>query len=213
MLKYQSVVFDLDGTLADTKEGIERSLCHALAQLGIDAPSPEKISAMIGPPLLNAFMNEFTLNVEQGREAVRLYRERYGSIGLFECSLYPGIKELLQDLAVEGAYVAVATAKPTVYASQVVEHLGIAPYIKKLQGVSLTETNDSKAELIRTVLKDAPGSAVMIGDRYYDIDGAKDVGIESIGILHGFGSREELSSHGADAIAQDTLALRALLIK
>ncbi|MFE4712576.1 MULTISPECIES: HAD family hydrolase [unclassified Paenibacillus] len=200
----QSILFDLDGTLTDPKEGITKSVAYALNQLDNQVEDLDTLLPYIGPPLYDSFIELNGFSEDKARRAVELYRERYSTIGKFENAVIPGIPELLEGLKEQGYSLYVATSKPTVFAEQIIEHYGLAAYFKHVVGSNLDGTRSKKQEVIQYVLDQndiAPEQAVMIGDRKHDIIGAIGCGVESIGVLFGYGSEVELSSAGADHIA------------
>jgi len=210
------IIFDLDGTLSDPGEGIVGSLAHALKQFGIEA-SPEILKKFIGPPLVDSFQTYFGFDEEKTAEAIRLYRAHFHGDGLFKNEIYPGIPELLEDLTKAGKTLAVATTKPEVYAWQILEYFDIDKFFKRelVTGSYLDGRRTNKAELIAAVLEqldDEPQKMVMIGDRKFDIIGAKSNGIDSIGVTYGYGEREELEAYEPTAIVDSVAELRTLLL-
>jgi phosphoglycolate phosphatase len=201
-MKYQYTLFDLDGTLTDPKEGITKSAAYALEHFGIKE-DPEDLTFFIGPPLIPTFMNHYGFSLEDATEAVRLYRVRYAEVGLFENKPYEGIVDLLAALKREGSTVLVATSKPTVFSQKIIDRYGIGRYVDHLAGSNLDNTRGEKAEVIAYALEGLKKeNAVMVGDREHDILGAKANGLDAIGVLYGYGRREELEKAGALAIAE-----------
>lgn len=214
MKNKQLLLFDLDGTLTDPKEGITKSFRYALEKMGYeeDLDSLEKV---IGPPLWESFMDFYGLTKEEADEAVQYYRERYRSIGKFENKVLDGIPELLETLQQGGKRLAVATSKPTDYSVEILEHYDLAKYFDEIVGSNLDGTRIHKTDVIAHVLSrfDFPVEAcVMIGDRKHDIIGAKDHAMDSIGVLFGYGSREELEDHGATLVVDTVNHLQTELI-
>ncbi|AIQ52669.1 HAD family hydrolase [Paenibacillus sp. FSL R7-0331] len=198
------ILFDLDGTLTDPKEGITRCVEYALNKFGITVEHLDLLLPYIGPPLYDSFVQIQGLTEEQAAQAVIYYRERYSTVGMFENAVIPGIPELLEALQAKGYTLYVATSKPTVFAEQILKHYGLDKYFRHVGGSNLDGTRSKKAEVIRYVLEQGgitPEEAVMIGDREHDIIGAKACGVASIGVLVGYGSEAELSASGADYIA------------
>jgi len=198
----RTVFFDLDGTLTDPKPGIVRSIQYALGRLGRSVPEEEALLWCIGPPLRSSFVELLGGETEADR-AVELYRERFGDVGLFENHVYPGIPSLLRALGSAGWTVHVATSKPHVYARRIVEHFELMPYFGEIFGSELSGERTDKTELLAHALREsgAPAShSVMIGDRSHDIIGAVGNGVEGVGVLYGYGSREELIRAGARTI-------------
>lgn len=198
------ILFDLDGTLTDPKEGITRCVEYALNKFGITVEHPDLLLPYIGPPLYDSFVQIQGLPEERAAQAVVHYRERYSTVGMFENAVIPGIPELLEELQAKGYSLFVATSKPTVFAEEILRHYGLDKYFRHVAGSNLDGTRSKKAEVIRYVLEQggiAPEESVMIGDREHDIIGAKACGVASIGVLIGYGSEAELSASGADYIA------------
>ncbi len=196
-------MFDLDGTLSDPFVGITSSIQHALVALGRPAPPAQELRWCIGPPLKQVFATLLGADGDRLADAAVLkYRERFGSIGLFENVLYPGIETALADLKNAGHSLCVATSKPTVFAERIVEHFGLTKYFSSVNGSELDGTHSDKASLIAHILERdaiAPGDALMIGDREHDIIGAFRNGVAALGVLWGYGSKEELEKAGAFA--------------
>ena len=197
-----NLLFDLDGTLTDPFQGITNCIIHALAAMGRPSPTADDLRWCIGPPLKKSFF--MLLNSEDDQlaeEALAKYRERFGTIGIFENELYPDIHQALDDLARIGHKLFVATSKPLTYAEKIVEHFGLATYFQRVYGSELDGTRSDKATLISYILQQeaiALSNAVMIGDRKHDIIGAKANGIASVGVLWGYGTKDELDHSDAD---------------
>jgi len=192
-----TIFFDLDGTLTDPKPGITRSIQYALAKLGRPIPAQDELTWCIGPPIQASFAR--MVGEELAGRGVALYRERFGDVGLFENSLYPGIEATLAALK-SRARLFVATSKAHVYADRIIDHFELRPYFEHVFGAELDGTRVHKGDLLAWALERTgtdPAQAVMIGDRKHDIIGAKQNGIEGIGVLYGYGSREELLEAGA----------------
>ena len=198
-----NLLFDLDGTLTDPYQGITKSICHALAILGRPAPRQEDLRWCIGPPLKNNFSKLLKTDDDAlVQEAVDIYRERFGMIGLFENDLYEAIPEVLKTILDNGHDLFVATSKPTVFAKRIVAHFDLGQYFRAVHGSELDGTNSDKADLIAHILKDeqlSPAETIMIGDRKHDMIGAKANQIRGIGVLWGYGTKDELEAAGAQA--------------
>ena len=212
-----AVLFDLDGTLTDPGMGITNSVMHALTHFGITVTNRSDLYRFIGPPLMDSFMEYYGLTEEQAVEAVRVYREYFADKGWAENTVYSGIEALLADLVAAGKMLLVATSKPQIFAERILVHFGLDKYFTHICGVALQAPRGySKADVIRDALDRAGVSdlttAVMVGDRHHDIDGAKVVGIDSIGVLYGYGDRTEHETAGADAIAESVAELKAMLL-
>ena len=211
------ILFDLDGTLTDPGMGITNSVMHALTHFGITVTNRSDLYRFIGPPLMDSFMEYYGLTEEQAVEAVRVYREYFADKGWAENTVYGGIDSLLADLVAAGKMLLVATSKPQIFAERILAHFGLDKYFAHICGVALQAPRGySKADVIRDALDRAGVSelttAVMVGDRHHDIDGAKVVGMDSIGVLYGYGDRTEHEAAGADAIAESVAELKAMLL-
>jgi phosphoglycolate phosphatase len=211
----QSVLFDLDGTLTDAREGIVASLCYALGRMGAPVPPEAELTRFIGPPLRDAFV---TLLEEPDEEAIRTavehYREQYVRVGLYENRVYPRIPELLERIGAMGWRAYVATYKPTLFAERVLVHFRLRGHFAGVSGSRLDASHSLKSELIRQLLETeriAPDRAVMVGDRAQDIGAAQDNGLASVGVTYGYGSREELHEAGATWICDDPDAIFGVL--
>jgi len=213
--KYQTILFDLDGTLTDPKIGITKSVQYALKSFGIEE-SLENLIPFIGPPLKYSFVNLYQFDEAKATLAIAKYREYFAVTGLYENELFAGVPELLQDLRTEGKTLALATSKPTVYADQILEHFKIREYFTFVAGSNLDGSRVEKAEVIAYALKNLGVSdysqVIMIGDRKHDLIGAKTVGVDSIGVLYGYGSHEELSAEVPTWLAKDLVELREILL-
>ncbi len=202
---YQNLLFDLDGTLTDPGIGITNSVSYALEQYGIKVKDRSQLYPFIGPPLRDSFEEFYGFSKEDAEMAVTYYREYYKEKGIFENQLYDGIPQLLQSLCDAGIRLFVATSKPECFAVRILEHFSIQQYFTYVAGSCLDGTRSGKDEVIAYALKAGniqdPASAMMIGDRSYDITGAKKNGLASAGVLFGYGSRQELEKAGADFIA------------
>lgn len=194
------IFFDLDGTLTDPGIGITRSIQHALVRLGRSVPDADVFRRFIGPPLQGTFAELLETEDELLlAEAIRLYRERFAPIGMFENSVYPDVPAGLETLRSEGHRLWVVTSKPHVFAREIVRHFDLSGFFEKVYGSELSGENTDKRELIREVLLHeaiAPADACMVGDRAQDIVGARHNRVEAIGVLWGYGSEEELLAAG-----------------
>ena len=214
------LLFDLDGTLTDSKEGICTCVQYALASFGIQEPDLDKLEPFIGPPLKESFMKYYQMDETQAQEAVEKYRERFRDIGIFENRLYEGIVEMLGALNSKGMFMAVASSKPTEYVRRILEHFKIAKYFKVVVGSEMDGTRTRKAEVIQEALRQLFGNwpiekskVYMIGDRSHDVEGARAVGVESVGVTYGYGSIEELKEARADYIVRSVEELRRFLLR
>ena len=206
----QNILFDLDGTLTDPREGITRSIQYALAKLGIDEPDLSRLEHFIGPPLLQAFMQFYDFDEARAWEAVNFYRERFKVTGLYENRVFDGVGELLGDLQGQGRTLYVATSKPWVFAREIARHFDFARHFKVIYGSELDGTRTNKVELIGHLLAEEgldPAQTLMIGDRKHDLIGARSNGLQAVAVGYGFGSHEELT---AEAPAYHFATLREM---
>lgn len=195
------VLFDLDGTLTNPREGITRSVQFALQRLGIDEPDLTALEHFIGPPLLQCFMSSYQLDEATAWQAVNFYRERFKDVGLYENQLFDGIPQLLSLLNQQGRTLYMATSKPRVFAERIAAHFGFADQFKVMYGSELDGTRTDKAELIGYLLAQEgidPERALMIGDRKHDLIGARRHGVTNAAVEYGFGSAQELDEHQPD---------------
>lgn len=203
---YNTVLFDLDGTIIDSAEGIKNSFRYTFNHFGLPYPTDEYLNQFIGPPLLDSFKNFCGFSDEKAAHAVEVYREYFSKKGVFQNYVYEGMEALLKKLYENGKKLILATSKYELYAIQILEHLDLAGYFDFVAGSLKDGGRGSKFEVISYVLEackiDDKKSAVMVGDRMHDIIGANEAGIDSIGVLFGFGTREELEEHGATHIAK-----------
>lgn len=202
------LLFDLDGTLTDSREGITRCIQHALAELGVEGHSADAVNAQVGPALHASFAALLdTSDVDRLDLAVAIFRQRFEEVGMFENALYPGIAEAIEEFVANGFSLYVVTAKPHIYARRILEHFDLARRFLGVYGPELTHRNYSKESLIRQVCAEehiGSGEAVMIGDRAEDILGAKRNGLFSVGALWGYGERSELEAAQPDCLAEST---------
>lgn len=209
------MLFDLDGTLTDPQEGITNSVAYALEQYGINVEDRSSLNKFIGPPLKDSFMEYYGFTEDRAEEAVWKYREYFNEDGIFENKVYPGIPQMLQRLNDQGKILIVATSKPTVYAKRILERFELSQYFADVQGSEMDGRRTKKEEVISYALEQNQitdnAQAVMIGDREHDIIGAKKCGLDSIGVLFGYGSREEMEGCGAGQIVDTVQMLEDLL--
>lgn len=215
MKKYQTILFDLDGTLTDSGPGIMNAVTYALHHYGIEVEDRASLHRFIGPPLVDSFQEFYGFSPEKAREATATFREYYNVKGIFENEPYEGILPLLAELQAAGRKVIMATSKPEKMALRVAEHFDFAKYFDVLAGAAMDETRTTKSEVLAYALAQAdadPAATVMVGDRKFDVEGAKAFGLDSIGVLYGYGPREELEAAGADYIAPTVADLHRLLL-
>jgi phosphoglycolate phosphatase len=216
-MKYQTVLFDLDGTLLDTKPGIIKSLKLTFREMSLILPPDDKLDAFVGPPLTQSLTEVCGLDSETASEAARLYRKYLLDRGyLFDCTVYSGIKELLESLRGAGLKLCVATSKVECFAEMMLKHHGLYDYFSAVSGSPAGVPSANKAYSINRALKlmgnVEKNTSVLIGDRKFDAQGAQQVGISSIGVLFGYGTREELEVSGFDYIVETVDGLKALLL-
>ena len=214
---WNTILFDLDGTLTDSANGIAVSVQSALRAVGIDEPDVSKLRCFAGPPLHAYFMEYAGLDADTALAAVDAYRKDYAARGMFINSVYPLIGDLLYNLKKNGMKLAVVTSKETSQATRILKEFGLLRYFDAVAGCTPEDTNTAKEFLIEHALRalgkqyDRAG-VVMVGDRFYDVEGAKAAGVASIGVSYGYGSREELEQCGADYIVGDQAELGRLLL-
>lgn len=215
-MKKTYILFDLDGTLTDPMIGITKSVQYALRFYGIEESNLNALCPFIGPPLKDSFMKYYHFPESQAEEAIKKYREYFSVTGIFENRVYDGIEDLLKQLKSCGKQLLVATSKPEEFAVQILEHFGLAQYFEYVCGASMDEKRVKKGDVIAYAIEMAGiedvSLAVMVGDREHDIIGAKENGMDSIGVLFGYGSRKELKEAGADFIGESVKELTKLLI-
>lgn len=209
------LLFDLDGTLTDPRVGITRSVQYALRKMGIEVEDADTLCCFIGPPLLDGFMRFYGMDRDAATQAIAYYREYFPNKGIFENEMYEGIDTMLEALRAKGYTLLVATSKPTVYASRILDHFGLTKHFAYVAGSELDGTRSRKGEVIAHALEEMgitnPSLAAMVGDKEHDIIGSKETGLYSVGVLYGYGSLEELEAAGADAIVPTVAALGTLL--
>ena len=225
---YKYILFDLDGTLTDPKEGICKSVQYALHKYNIEENDIDKLEPFIGPPLIDSFMKFYAMDEPTARQAVEYYRERFSVVGLYENEVYSGIPEMLKKLKDDGIRLAIASSKPTVFVEKILSHFGIDKYFDVVVGSELDGTRTKKEEVVEEALlslffgqshdnrqlsecDEWKKDTVMVGDRSYDVEGAKAVNIKSIGVDYGYAAPGELKKAGADYIAKTVRQLEVLL--
>ena len=208
----KSILFDLDGTLTDSGEGIMKSAVYALSHFGIKAPDEKELRTFVGPPLSESFAR-FGVPQDQLTKAVEIYRSRYIPIGRFENTPYPGIRELLEKLRADGHKLYVATSKPEWMSIEILEYFDLAKYFDMICGASTDFSRNSKEAVIAHLIEQcgAQENAIMVGDTAYDVIGAKEHGIPCVGVDWGYGLNEDMIQAGAVAIAYTAGQLYELL--
>lgn len=214
---YQTILFDLDGTLTESGIGIVNSVVYALQKYGIAVPDRTELKRFIGPPLDKSFEMYCGFDSEKAKEAVEYYREYYREKGIFENTPYKGVEKMLKSLKDNKRTLIVATSKPEQFAKEILEYFKLSDYFDAIAGSNMDGTRTDKQEVIRYALKKAgdgvTASAIMVGDREHDIIGARAVGMDSLGVLYGYGSREELVKAGAVYLAGNVEEATAILLR
>lgn len=212
---YEYLLFDLDGTLTDPAEGITNSVAYALKKFGIEVEDKKTLYKFIGPPLVDAFSEYYGFSKEDSEKATAYYRETFRVKGLFENRVYDGVYEMLETLKAKGKKLVIATSKPEEFTMRILEHFDLLKYFDFVAAATFDASRNSKDKVIAYALEQLKiedlSKAVMIGDRHHDIDGANVNGIDSIGVLWGFGSREELTLAGATYVAENISQLLEII--
>lgn len=196
---YKVILFDLDGTLTESGEGITKSVQYALEKLGQTEPDLKKLEVFVGPPLLQQFMKYAGLDEETAVKAVEYYRERYTDIGIFENEVYPGVEDMLDKLRGKGYILAVASSKPERFVKKVLDHFDLTKYFHEIVGSEMNGGRTSKADVIEEALDrlhmaDYRDQVVMVGDKEHDVFGARKAGLKCLAVSYGYGSEEELKN-------------------
>ena len=213
--KISNILFDLDGSLTDPKEGIVNSILYAIKKLGIKEDSVLELDSFIGPPLRESFINRYGLSDKLADEAMTFYREYFAEKGMFENVVYLGVTDLLENLLQMNCKLFVATSKPTIYSIEILKHFNLAKYFVEIIGSNLDNSRTDKTEIIAYVLashKLEAGNCIMIGDRKHDIIGAKNNSMKSIAVTYGYGSMDEIVAAHPDYIVNDCIELGALFL-
>lgn len=211
---YKYILFDLDGTLTDPKEGITKSFQYALKHFGIEEDLAN-LEKFIGPPLHDSFRDDYNFSEEEVEEAVTKFREYFSQNGIFENKIFSGVKEVLEYLHSNNKRILLATSKPTIFAEKILKHFEIDKYFEYIGGSNLDGSRSEKNEVINHVLEACKVSSmedvIMIGDRKYDVIGAKKIGVDSIGVLYGYGDLEELQEVNPTYIIKNIEELKNIL--
>ena len=204
-MSYENIFFDFDGTICDTSDGVFNSFDYVCDYFGLPRLGLKIYKTLIGPPLIESFRGAFGFEEEKAKKAIEVYREYYTPKGLYEAHVYEGIPQLLSKLKEMNKKIFVASSKPELFVNQLLERFSLSKFFDFAGGSDMAETRVQKSEVIEYVLKETrithKEKCILIGDRKYDVIGAKKAGIETIGALWGFGTREELESYGAIACA------------
>lgn len=206
MKKYKYLLFDLDGTLTDSCEGIYKSFEYALNAYGIEVKDLNSLRPILGPPLKDSFMDMFGFDAKTADEAVAKYRERFSSIGIYENRVYDGVGDMLAALKKEGYFISLATSKPEKFARVILKHFELEKYFNFITGATIDGRISTKEDVINHIIEsvgiDNTAEALMIGDRSFDLLGAEAFGIDAVGVLYGYGSREELEKYPSVLLAK-----------
>lgn len=223
-MRFESILFDLDGTLTESGPGITRSVQYALHRMGMEEPDLEKLKPFVGPPLNLSFRERYGMNEKESEQAIHYFREVYDTRGIYENRLYPGIRELLQKLHPAGIRLAIASSKPEPMVHKVLEHFGIAANFDVIVGSCVEEEldnkmgADNKLRMVQKALqelgiREEKRRCAMVGDRSFDMKGAKANHVTAVGVTYGYGSREELEAAGADFLAANAEELGTILLQ
>ena len=198
------VLFDMDGTLFDTSEGIKMCYNCGLEHFGIHTKDDSELDRVIGPSLYDSYREFYGLEGDDLKEAIRIYRDLYSKEGIYKVRMYDGIENMLREIRKNGHIIGLATTKPLVMASMILEFSGLKQYFDVTCGANLDGSLSDKRELINKCMELSGFSdknrVFMVGDRFYDIMGAKEAGVHSVGVTYGFGSLEELTEVGSEFI-------------
>ena len=214
-MKYKCVLFDLDGTLTDPGVGIVNGIVYALNKFGIEVEDRTKLYEFIGPPIKDSFMDYYGMSEEDALTCVKYYREYYGDTGLFENKVYEDISYVLEELKNKGVTLVVATSKPTLFSEKILEKFDLMKYFDFVSGSSMDGNNAEKAVIISNALAKlsfTTDEMIMVGDRKFDVIGAKNNNMKSIGVLYGYGNREEFEAAGADFICGEPKELLDIIL-
>lgn len=211
----RAVLFDLDGTLIDSSEGITKSVQYALQHYGIVEKDLSKFYKFIGPPLSASFRKYYDFSEEKSIEAVAVYRERYNKIGIYECSLYPGVAECIRELKKRGYLIGMASSKPEESCRKILEHFGLLELFDDVVGATFDGRIDTKEEVLNEVLcrwKDVPKEEMcLIGDTMFDVEGANQVGIACVAVSFGFGDVGQMIAAGARCVCEHMAQLPSMI--
>ena len=213
---YQTILFDLDGTLTNSELGITNSVAYALGKFEIEVPDKKALRVFIGPPLQDSFERFYGFSKEECLKAIDHYHEYFSEKGLYENEVYPGVSDLLTSLKQAGKQLIVATSKPEAFSIQILKHFGLYDYFDFVAGATMDRKRSKKSDVIQYALEKNQitdlAHTIMIGDREHDVFGAQAQKLDSIGVLYGFGSRGELETAGATYIVDDVKKLHEILV-
>ncbi|MBQ8381108.1 MAG: HAD hydrolase-like protein [Clostridia bacterium] len=219
MKRYHTVAFDLDGTLTDPKRGLTQGFAYGLKKVGVKFGSVEELKKFIGPPLRESFKREYDLSEKEADDALYLFREYFGVYGWWDNELYPGIHELLASLRERGFKIVLATSKPEVYSSKILKLFGLLEYFDFAEGASFDSSRERKRDVLDYALskvgvisdEDRRG-AILVGDTVYDVEGANELGIDSLAVTYGYGTREALAKEGATYIVDRVEEIKNIIL-
>ena len=217
MAKYDYVIFDFDGTVVDTGEGILKSLQYSFREMGREVPELDDLKKFIGPPIYYSYTIYYGVSEEEVGEYIKKYRERYKVKGIYECELYDGMTQLLDSLKAKGIKIGIASSKPMHLIYSVADYLKITDKFDAIVGVKIDDSNhSSKTQLVLDAMTEMGATdkskVLMVGDRLYDIDGANGAGVDSCGAIWGYGNEEEFREHNATYIAYKTTDVYELAV-
>lgn len=207
MPKFEFIVFDFDGTIADTRRGVFDSIIYALTSYGYEVPDESVLNSFLGPPLYESFQKTTGCTDEMAHTLTAKYRELYTDNAMYRLTLFEGVREMLEEMKAKGIKMAIASSKPEKFFSKLLKHLGITEYFDVVCGASLGDIHNTKQAIIARAMEELSAEkdkTLMVGDRVFDIDGAKQNGIKSAGVVFGFDYTEELENAGADFIVKTT---------
>lgn len=212
MKNYDYVIFDFDGTVVDTGEGILKSLQYSFEQMGHEVPDLSDLKKFIGPPIHYSYVTFYGVSEDEVEEYIKKYRERYREIGIYECFVYDGVIETIKTLREKGVKIGIASSKPVKLIYDVMDYLKITEYFDAIVGTKFDDSNHpGKTDLVLESMKKLSDEdkkhTLMVGDRYFDIDGAAGAGVDSVGVTYGYGSRKEFKEHGATYIIDNAKEL------
>lgn len=214
--RIENILFDLDGTLTNPKEGIINSILYALKKLNIQESNVNELTNFIGSPLRVSFIDRYKLSENMADQAVNNFREYFSTRGLFENELYWGVTALLKSLSSQNYKLYVATSKPTVFATQILKHFDLDKYFIEITGSNLDNTRLDKTEILSNIVSNhnlQTNKSIMVGDRKYDLIGAKNNSIKTMGVTYGYGSLQELTLHSPDYIVNNCLEIESIFLK
>lgn len=213
--RIKAVLFDLDGTVVDSSEGITKSVQYALSKYNIDAPDLEDLKKFIGPPLSESFMRYYGIPEDETAQAISYYRERYSVKGLYECCLYPGIEKAIEDLKEDGYFIGMASGKPEGFCHEILKYHGVDKFFDEVVGTTINGPINTKEQVLSEFLRRHPelnaAECILVGDTKYDADGAKLVGMPCLGVSFGFGDRREMLDRGVISVVDTADEIKSMI--